>query len=102
MHWTHYDNYSDEDLCVGYLLMDNDNIHKPSRKKAADMRNLDCLKYVDLARLELEKESIKKNNSSSSSNSNYGQETFKTLMKTCRWEKVMRDDGLYEDRQVCK
>ena len=54
--YTYYMNDSYEDLCVSYLTAADYNIHQPARKKAIQVRNLDCTKYVDLARLKIEKE----------------------------------------------
>ena len=54
--YTYYMDYSEEELCVDYLVLPDFNIHQSPRKKAIQVRNLDCKKYVDLARLEMEKE----------------------------------------------
>ena len=54
--YTYYNNYSDEDLCVSYLTAASYNVHQPARKQQIEMRKLDCTKYVDLARLKMEKE----------------------------------------------
>ena len=54
--YTYYMNYSEEDLCVDYLILPDFNIHQESRKKAINVRGIDCNKYIDLVRLKLEKE----------------------------------------------
>jgi len=65
--YTYYDNYSDAEICVSYLTNAEYNLHQSSRLKQIESRNLDCTKYVDLARLKMEKEARDENIFGSSS-----------------------------------
>jgi len=44
-----YDNYSEQDLCMGYLYYDWMNIYQQYRANAIKKRGIDCRPYVEMA-----------------------------------------------------
>ncbi len=54
-HYTAYMNINEKDLCVNYLTAGKLNVNKDPMAQAIITREIDCTKYVDLARFELEK-----------------------------------------------
>ena len=48
-------NINEKDLCVNYLTAGKLNVNKDPMAQAIITREIDCTKYVDLARFELEK-----------------------------------------------